>query len=946
MKRFLSICVFVFTTAGAYAQVNHTKCGSNIVLHRQFQNDENRIKYETFQEAVWRYTQNPRVARYKKDGVRIIPVVFHILHDGGSENISRARCEAQIEVLNQDFNRLNPDTINTPERFYGDTEYTHFEFNGADIAAFIDDSAYVRLTNRYGETFAFHYSNGTTSLASGLKQEFNTVVEMNLPASPDTVDYAEILAQHVNAQNGFTAQFIRDTTFIQAPNFLVNNVEQSSLTYTTEHTFTTVWNGSDTDTLWADTLQIHLFNNQLAPFVATDTLAVFPSNLVYNVYDGSGNVISTAGFAAEATLVRTYTPVPVAYGPIKAEVHNDGLGKSKDVLTANLLGISATVAQQGSYLPANSKIEFRLATKDPLGNCTDGIVRVFTSKTNDANDDTGFKAESYWNAYSYLNIWCVKNIDLDVQNGGRVLGYAQFPNSGVLSKDGITVLASNINVAAAGGRTATHEVGHWLSLAHIWGDASCGSDDVLDTPTHAGPNYKVCGNVGEPLHTNPYNYPGCDPSNHDGEMFNNYMDYSDGDCMNMFTLGQKARMDFVLEGDGNDAGYRSYLISEANLAATGTANPYAPSDCSPISAFHLKQYGDFVTQKMICEGEQVIFNQSAYNAEVDDYLWTFKDGSPGTATSSNPSVTYVNPGLYDVSLKVSNAFGSDTHTEESVVLVSSATAQYQSTWGYANSFWSKGGFNKDYHVFNHDDSGNKWEWYSGENGGNSGKESVRMNNYQNTLSAVDELVSPSFNLKTVDSPSLKFKYSGAAASNKPNDRLEIFLSNNCGETWQKRKTFTGYELANNGFVDGSYKPNGKSIWSTANISLGLFERDENVRVKFKWIAGGGGNNFYIDDVTLSNSPVGVDEFEKLFDFSIAPNPTNGITSATLSVPQQSNFKMDLLDVFGKNIQRLVQKSLGTGIYKFDIDLSANASGVYFLRISLDQHTVMKKIVKN
>ena len=137
----------------------------------------------------------------------------------------------------------------------------------------------------------------------------------------------------------------------------------------------------------------------------------------------------------------------------------------------------------------------------------------------------------------YLNIW-VCNI------GGGILGYAQFPG-GPAATDGIVIgpqYFGNVGYLAAPfdkGRTATHEVGHWLNLRHIWGDANCGNDLVADTPTQQGPNYgcpsfpKVtCGN------------------GPNGDLFMNYMDYTNDACMYMFTNGQKTRSQAVFAAGG------------------------------------------------------------------------------------------------------------------------------------------------------------------------------------------------------------------------------------------------------------------------------------------------------------------------------------------------------------------------------------------------------------
>ncbi|MBL4586620.1 MAG: T9SS type A sorting domain-containing protein, partial [Flavobacteriales bacterium] len=656
---------------------------------------------------------------------------------------------------------------------------------------------------------------------------------------------------------------------------------------------------------------------------------------------------------AQNGLLATYTSI----GEHRIEVTTDGLGYVDDVLLARLWSITSNIGQQGTYLPADSKVEFRLATKDPLGNCTNGIVRVYTDKTNDANNTA--KAKSYWNAYSYLNVWVVNNIGGDLQGGGTILGYAQFPASGLLSTDGIVVIASYVDENDKGGRTATHEVGHWLGLRHIWGDAQCGSDNVLDTPTAFGPNFGICGNHptndpnsggGAQYHSIPYNVGGTCGTSQDGEMFNNYMDYSDDACMNMFTLGQKAIMDYTFHGDGNDPGVRSYMISDENLELTGVADPYTPSDCAPISAFFFNQSsGDFATQKMICEGEDVRFEEAAYNynSNTVDFSWTFEGGTPSISDDDNPQIDYANPGVYDVTLQVTNDQGSDTQIEENMVVVSSLNADNQSDWGYVDSYWSEQVFLDGYFVFNRDNTDNKWEWYFGADGGSTGWESVRMFNMNNVAGEVDELISPSYNLSTLDNPALSFRYSGAALDNTPNDELKILASKNCGESWTPVATFSDFELANSGLVSDSYRPNTNSTWTDVNESLSSSIRNSsNVRFKFRWKSGGRGNNFYIDDFTISGSPLGIADLEDRIDLNIAPNPTSNQTTVTMSLKDAANVQLDIVDLIGRDVRNIFAKEMSNGTHSFDVDLSSYPSGVYFLRISVDENMLMKKVVKN
>ena len=192
-------------------------------------------------------------------------------------------------------------------------------------------------------------------------------------------------------------------------------------------------------------------------------------------------------------------------------------------------------------LMEDARVEFHLATKDPHGKATKGITRTKTSHTSFSADDsvkaTATGGAAPWPSSRYLNIWvCSLSQSL--------LGYAQFPG-GPVKTDGVVILntAFGTNGTAAApfnrGRSATHEVGHWLNLHHIWADTpDCtGTDYVDDTPNQAGPNY------GKPKfpHVTCNNGP-------NGDMFMNYMDYVDDDSMVMFTTQQVARMQAALDG--------------------------------------------------------------------------------------------------------------------------------------------------------------------------------------------------------------------------------------------------------------------------------------------------------------------------------------------------------------------------------------------------------------
>jgi len=179
-----------------------------------------------------------------------------------------------------------------------------------------------------------------------------------------------------------------------------------------------------------------------------------------------------------------------------------------------------------------------------------GINRKKSTKkswgTNDAMKKSSQGGINPTNPTEYLNIWVVNKM---TSGRSTILGYAQFPG-GSPSTDGVVIgynffgRTGTLSAPFNKGRTATHEVGHWLNLRHIWGDATCGNDFVSDTPSHNAynygcpsfPHYSTC--AGSPV-----------------EMTMNYMDYVDDACMYMFTAGQKQRTAAIFASGGPRASF-------------------------------------------------------------------------------------------------------------------------------------------------------------------------------------------------------------------------------------------------------------------------------------------------------------------------------------------------------------------------------------------------------
>jgi hypothetical protein len=274
---------------------------------------------------------------------------------------------------------------------------------------------------------------------------------------------------------------------------------------------------------------------------------------------------------------------------------------------------------------ADCRIEFCLAQFDPEGNPTSGIIRTHTDTTewllgfSEKVKFTNQGGDDGWPAISYLNIWVC-----NLQDG--ILGYAYGPPSGAPEDgDGIVVDYKNFGLGDVSskpydlGRTTTHEIGHWLGLNHVWsGFGSCGAmdDGIEDTPPQSGETYGCPeGEV----------YDICSPES-PGIMYQNYLDYTDDACMNLFTEGQKNKMRSVIETKR-----ASLLFSSAGCNEI----PPLPGDIAELIIYPVPTSGEFTI---------VIKNFLALqeNMEINIYDALGQLVSTANPTSANTVAQYFN----------------------------------------------------------------------------------------------------------------------------------------------------------------------------------------------------------------------------------------------------------------------------------------------------------------
>ena len=259
--------------------------------------------------------------------------------------------------------------------------------------------------------------------------------------------------------------------------------------------------------------------------------------------------LETNKIIAEGRIVNGVLEIPVVFNVLYTNATNNisqaQIQSQIDVLNNDFRGSNSDYNSSNPYNTVRGAINVRFIL--------DAINRKSTTTSKWYSEDNFMKSStkggiSPTSPTTKLNFWVVP--DLQSKTQGQILGYAQFPG-GSSSTDGIvcghycTGVGGSTSAPFNLGRTATHEIGHWMNLRHIWGDATCGSDLVSDTPTHNTPNYGVpavghrstCS--GTPL-----------------EMYMNYMDYTDDRGMYMFSKGQVSRMAAIFSSTGSRKSFR------------------------------------------------------------------------------------------------------------------------------------------------------------------------------------------------------------------------------------------------------------------------------------------------------------------------------------------------------------------------------------------------------
>ncbi|MCE3226278.1 MAG: hypothetical protein K0S32_829 [Bacteroidetes bacterium] len=585
-------------------------------------------------------------------------------------------------------------------------------------------------------------------------------------------------------------------------------------------------------------------------------------------------------------------------------------------------------------LAAGFDVEFRLATLDPNGNCTNGINRIYNTLSTCSFIWDDVKALSYWPSNKYLNLWIVESMHYPGNSSCFGGGYSAFPGGPTL-KDGVVMrgdLISNIGTAATNsgwgnfkGRYLIHELGHWFNLRHIWGDQTCGNDLVTDTPPAQTSN---SGCPSFPHNAN--NSCGAGP---DGEMYTNYMDYTNGPCLNMFTAGQVARMTTAINSPISG---RNNLWSPSNLAATGTADPYIyPAPC--VAVPEVLPYGTITA----CEGDSVKFTDYSYSGTSTSRQWDFFGQPASSLTDSIVKVKYSSVGVYNVALTKNYMSSSNTQTFVNKVFIIPGSVNLNYTFPFVDDIENPN-FTNEWAIVNKDINFNARTWETFTNTSYSGNTCVGINNFSNIAPAVDDLYSPIYDLSSAGTLTLSFRLHFAARTASDNDNFAVWYTKDCGKTWTNvyYKTPSALKTTTTLITSDYYPAVGGSEWRLEKINLAAHLPFNQVRFKFSFTSGGG-NNIFIDDINVDGTTnVGVKENKhSQLAVDVFPNPSNENITIDFKNHSESSFEIEVTDITGKLILR---EQKPASYSKIILPVKNITAGLYLLSIKKNGKPVTTK----
>ena len=354
------------------------------------------------------------------------------------------------------------------------------------------------------------------------------------------------------------------------------------------------------------------------------------------------------------------------------------------------------------------------------------------------------------------------------------------------------------------------------------------------------------------------------------------------------------------------------------------------SEQEPVVAFSSDK-------KTICAGGIIEFTDESLD-HYPIWEWSFEGGSPAVSAEQYPEITFESPGVYEVSLTVQNANGTATETKTDFVYVLGGESL---PLPYSEGFETVSDFElPEWELLSTDNSPVNWE--IDNNTSFSGNSSMTLVNGELDVTNIYEIIGPRIDLSSLDTASISFYMSYAQRHEDNEDRLRLYVSSNCGESWSLRKQWTNSTDLNTADESLDFSPNGDEDWSLEVIELAQSTLVDGFRYKF-WFESGNGNDIWIDNINIIEGSVSVNEKERT-SLSIYPNPTS--TNINISIGSNQIEWLSVLDATGKEVIRVNQTELGSNSETIALRTSDLKGGMYLLTMKLsDGSSLSERFIK-
>jgi hypothetical protein len=605
-----------------------------------------------------------------------------------------------------------------------------------------------------------------------------------------------------------------------------------------------------------------------------------------------------------------------------------------DTLNHDYAGVNGDTLKIPSYfkpLFAKSGLQFCLAQRTPAGEMSTGIDRVATLQASFNNTTDGVKHASaggrdIWDGTKYLNVWICT-----LTNG--IVGYSTFPGDDQPYEQGVVVdyrsLPGGSFTGFNTGKTLTHETGHYFNLYHIWGDdngACTGTDFIDDTPNQANSTSGCFTGVRTDA---------CTPGGN-GIMYQNYMDYSNDDCLVMFTTQQVARMESALTI------YRSSLLSSNACQPIVLKNFDARLQAilQPDQRLCSAAFTPVVTIKN--NGSQTLTSLTI-NGRIDNgipftYNWTGSLAALQTVNVTLIPLTSLT-GQHTLTLSVSNPNNQPDEDPSNDALAINYQ-YYEPVSSVSESFEGNVFPPAGWDIVNPD---NLLTWTRVTGIAKTGNASVVMDNYSTELEGrKDDLRLPNVSLpSSIDSAFFSFQVAAAvrATASIP-DTLEVLISKDCGQTYTSLYKKYGSNLVTRTTATANAFAPTVVEWRKDSINLAGYIGAGTIVIAFRNTTEYE-NNIYLDDVNLRT--VTVNPNLKAKGFLVTPNPVQS-DLAVQFYPQPVNLRaIELYTITGQKLTEINTTGQPNNLYRFN--MSGYAAGTYIVRAVFTDRVVMRKIVK-